>query len=192
MAGVEAALEALQPVALLNMPRGEALRRWHQRPFQVRECGLVLGRPHIGPDEIAAFDAGIGLRSDLILHIAARRHAGNVEAGSVDVEFDPVIDAAQSAFLVAPIEQGCGPVRAVFAQQARISRAVAKKNKIFTQKPHAHWRSIRLFDLVGKSCGNPIPPHQAAHGGPGAHTREQSILFSRQHLPLLLAPDAGT
>ncbi len=54
---VEPAFHALQPVAFLYMPRGEAVILGQFRPFQRGEVGLLFRRPHIGPDHAALLDA---------------------------------------------------------------------------------------------------------------------------------------
>src|SRR5215211_5490168 len=118
MAGIEAAFEPLQPVALLDMPRGVAVGLGDACPFEIGEFGLVLRRSHIGPHHATTLETRIGRGLNACLQIVVARLARQVDAVALDIEFPAVIDAAQPALLIAPEEQRGGAVRALLAKKA--------------------------------------------------------------------------
>jgi hypothetical protein len=142
---VEAAFDALQPVALLDVARGEALGRRNLGPFEIGEFRFELGRAHIGPHGFAALDARIGagfeLRLDarerVVVHLRNARHVGAV---SFDVEFQPIIDAAQSALFVAAEEERGRAVRAALVEEPEPAVRVAEEDEILTQQADADGR----------------------------------------------------
>ena len=71
--GVDAAFEGLQPVALLDHLRDMAMRRRHLRPLEVGQRWHVLARPHVGPDDAAQFDGGVGRGADFVGEAASCR-----------------------------------------------------------------------------------------------------------------------
>ena len=64
MAGIDAALHRLQPVAVLQPLRGEGLLRRHAGEFEFRQAGLMFRRPHIGPQHAATLHQRIGAQLD--------------------------------------------------------------------------------------------------------------------------------
>ena len=178
---IEAAFDALQPVALLDVARGEALFGGNLRPFEIREFRLELGRPHIGPHDLAALDAGIGARLELRLDardrfVAHLRHAGDIDAGALNVELEAVIDAAQTALFVAAEEQRRGAVRTALVQKPNAAAGVAEKHEVLAQQPHADRRRVGFGDLMREGCGHPIAPHQFAHRRARAHAGQAFIV----------------
>jgi hypothetical protein len=142
---VEAAFDALQPVAFLDVARGKALYRRHLRPFEVGEFRLQLGRSHIGPHNFAALDTGISARVELCLDARERllanlRHAWDIDADAADIEFEAVIDAAQAALFIAAEEERSRAVGTALMQQADPAACVAKKDEIFAQQADADGR----------------------------------------------------
>ena len=73
MRGVDAALDALQPVALLDDLRDVPMRRRHLRPRELRQRRPPLLRAQVGPDHAAHLHRGIGRGADLVGEAAAPR-----------------------------------------------------------------------------------------------------------------------
>ena len=67
----------------------------------------------------------------LSLEVAIGRLGGRVQDMPFDVIFPAMIDAPQTALLVAPIKERGAPVRTVFVQKTNSATAVAKGNEIF-------------------------------------------------------------
>ena len=99
--GVDAALQTLQPVALLNDFRHVAIGFRRLRPGEFRHRRHVLDRTEIRPDDAAEFARRIRCEPDLVLEVILRRFVHHVGAGAGDVELPTVINAAQTALFVA-------------------------------------------------------------------------------------------
>ena len=108
-----------------------ALVRRHGRPFESGWGRLFFRRPHIGPHDAAALDAGIGCQRDLLAETALRRLRRNFEACAFDIEFPAVIGAADTALFVAAEPQRYAAVGAEFLDQAEPALAVAKRQQAF-------------------------------------------------------------
>ncbi len=94
MAGIDAALDRLQVVALLPPLGGDAMRRRQMHPLEVRQRRLLRQRAHVGPDDAAQLHAGIGLELDALAHAARFRLGGQVDALAVHVVLPAVVGAA--------------------------------------------------------------------------------------------------
>ena len=100
----------------LDNLRHVAMRRRHLGPGEFGRRRDLVGRSQIGPDDAAQFDGRIGDDVDVLLELVLRRLVELVEAMAFDVELPAVIDAAQTAFLVAAKKQRHPAVRAEFIQ----------------------------------------------------------------------------
>jgi hypothetical protein len=60
-----------------------------------------------------------------------------------------MIDAPETACLVASVEERSPPVRTVFVQKADSAFAVTKGDKILAEKPHPYGGTIRQRDFFG-------------------------------------------
>jgi hypothetical protein len=106
--GVDASLQALNPVVLLDIATHDALLWWDQHPLWPRQRRAFFIRPHIDPDNATGFLGGIRRRWNFMLEVRLGGLVWHVDAGAVDVELPAVIDAEQSCFLVPSEEQRCG------------------------------------------------------------------------------------
>src|SRR5712691_7510157 len=95
----------------------EALLLRHPAPLELGNAGLQLWRAHVGPDHAAALDAGVGRDPDPVLEVALRWLGRHVDAAAIEVVFPAVVDAAQSALLVAAKEERGAAVRAILLHQ---------------------------------------------------------------------------
>src|SRR5207247_1315235 len=73
MAGIDAALDRLQVVALLPAFGGDAMRRGQMDPLEVRQRRLLRRRAHVGPYDSAQLHARVGLELDALAHAALFR-----------------------------------------------------------------------------------------------------------------------
>ena len=89
MDGVDAAFEALQPVALLDdlgqrPPLGRCLR-----PGKQRRRRLQLRRPHVGPDDAARLMGRVGRDAHAVLEVAEAGSDGMSTHWPVESNFQP-------------------------------------------------------------------------------------------------------
>src|SRR5437588_2433669 len=129
MAGVDAALERLQPIAFLDALGDVALLGWNGGEFPLRQRRLPLGRAHIGPQYIAALDQRIGRELDLLAEAAFRGLRGNLDALAGPVVFPAVIGAAQPVLLIAADPQRGAAMRAELVDQRVAPLRVAPRQQ---------------------------------------------------------------
>src|SRR6266699_6845436 len=186
MAGIDAALDRLQVVALLPPLGGDAMRRGQMHPLEVRQRRLFLRRPHVGPDDSAQLHARVGLELDALAHAAFFRLRGQVHALAVHVVLPPVIRAAQPALLVAAEPQRHAAVGAELVDQGDSPLRIAEGNQLLSEQFHADGRAVALRQLPVEQRGYPVAPEQLAHRRAGAGAGEEFIHLAGQHGPSLL------
>ena len=86
-------------------------------PGECRGRRHPLGRPQIGPHNPAQLHRGIGSNVNLVGELVRGRLVELVDTASGDIELPAMIDATQTALLVASEPQGGAAVRAIFIQQ---------------------------------------------------------------------------
>jgi len=85
-----------------------------------------------------------------------------------------VINAAQAAFFVAAEEQRGAAMRAAVIEHADPPCAVAKGDQPLAQQHHA--QRVAVGSQFRRQAGrHPVLPHQRAHRGAGADTRQQFV-----------------
>ena len=153
----------------------EALFLGQHQHFDVGQRRRFLALAHVGPDEARALDHLVGLGLDAVLEVLRRRHVRHVEAVAFDVEFPAVIDAAQAAFLVAPEEQRGAAMRAAMLHDADAAVGVAEGDELLAQQHEPHRLAVGL-EFRGKTGGNPVFPHQIAHGRARPNARQHLVV----------------
>src|SRR5690349_19115218 len=119
MRGIDRAFQRLRPIARGVHLDDADLRLGARRPGRRLPFPHRLARPHIDPDEAAAFMRWIGLVLDMRLHArAVVGLARHVEDVAVHIELPAVIEAAEAAFLVAPESERGLAMRATLAEHA--------------------------------------------------------------------------
>src|SRR6185437_779401 len=136
MRRVDLAFDGLQPVALLNADRDVHLLLWDHVPLEVRQWRKIgLVRAHIGPDHSVTLLAGISLDPNTFLEAAANRLARHIRYGTGHIELPAVINASQSAILVARENQWGAPVRTCLVNQADAAFRIPESNQVFPEQP---------------------------------------------------------
>ena len=107
-----------------------------------------------------------------------RRHVDDVAVG---VELPAVIEAAQSAFLVAAEGERGLAVRTGFAEQPGLAVGVAERDQLFAEQLHPHRRAVRLCDLFGQQRRHPVAAHQPSHRRIALDPAQQFVLGLCQH-----------
>ncbi len=169
--GVDAALERLQPVALLDHLRHVTVRRRRLGPGELGQRRL----------EVRWVDGRIGRLADLVLEAQLFRLVHHVHATAADVELPAVVDAPETALLVASEEERRAPMRAVFVEETDAPFGVAERHQLLAQQLDAHRRAVGLGQLLREQRGNPVPAHGLAHRRAGADAGDELVLFACQH-----------
>src|SRR6266568_2204764 len=181
MAGIDAALDRLQVVALLPPFGGDAMRRGQMHPLEVRQRRLFLRRPHVGPDDSAQLHARVRLELDALAYSALFRLGGQVHALAVHVVLPPVVRAAQPALLVAAEPERHAAMGAELVDDADAPFAVAERDQVLSQQLHANGGAVALRQLPVEQRGYPVAPEQLAHRRAGARAGKEYIHLLGQH-----------
>src|SRR3954464_14498187 len=104
VARVNAALQALHPVVLLDVASDHALLRRYQRPFWAGKHWLEVGRAKVGPDHTASLFGRVRGDFHLLFEIGLWRLVGHIDAGTGRIELPAVIHAAETGLLIPPEE----------------------------------------------------------------------------------------
>jgi hypothetical protein len=86
---------------------------------------------------------------ELFPELASRRLRGRVHHVAFGVVLPTVVNATQPALFVAPVKKRRSPMRAVLFQKTDPAIGVAKRDQLFSQKPHLHGRAVGRGDLLG-------------------------------------------
>jgi hypothetical protein len=152
--------------------------RRENRRFEFRHG---VRRAHIDPDKAARFAHRIGFVFDLFDKARARRLGRHFDDIAVHVHFPAVIEAAQTAFFIASVEERGAAMRAEFIHHADTALRIAEGNEIFAQNAHAHGIAIGFGHFFRETGGQPIAAHHLAHGRIALDTAEQVVFMVGQH-----------
>src|SRR5690606_15521118 len=163
VAGVDAALEGLQPVALLQALGGVGLLRGHQRELELRQRRLAGRIPHVGPEDVADLDQRVRGELDVLAEARVVRLRGDLDALAGDVVLPAVVGAAQAALLVAAEPQRGAAVGAELVDQAVAAVAVAERDEPLRQQLEPDRGAVVLRELLGDAGPYPVLPEQLPH-----------------------------
>ena len=149
--------------------RKVALRQ--QRRLDLRHRRRSFARAHIDPDHAGPLDHLVGLRVHLFAEILLRRQVRHVDAVALGVELPAVVDAANAALLVPPVEQRRAAMRAAMVHDTHATRVVAERDQLLAQQ-HQPQRIAARDKLRGLRGRQPVLPHQVAHHGAWTDPRE--------------------
>jgi hypothetical protein len=147
---VVVALHRLQVVALLDELHNVAVRLRQVEPLEVGHRGLLLGRPHVGPDQVALVFAGVALDVDLVAEGVAFRSVRQVYTLAVDIELPAVVHAPQAGFLVAPKKHRRTAVRAVGVDKADAAVRVTEGDEVLAHDADSKRNRVRTRELLGQ------------------------------------------
>ena len=133
MRGIDAALQALHPVAVLPLLGDVALCRRHESHLELRQLGNSIARPHVDPDHVGPFAHRIGQQLDRVLVGRFWRRCREIDAVAVDVELPAMEGTAQATFLVAAVIETSAAMRAVRFDDADATVAVAERQQVLAQ-----------------------------------------------------------
>src|SRR5579859_1237629 len=106
MTRVDAPLQPLHPVVLLDVSGDDALLRWNKRPLGPRQWRTFVGWTHVDPDDASGFFGRIGRSSDFVLEVGLGWLVRHIDARAVGSELPAVVDAPDATFFVSAEEQG--------------------------------------------------------------------------------------
>src|SRR5438105_4087001 len=113
MAGVDAALDSLRPIVLLQTFGYQDVLTWNQRPLELLHLRHGFRRTHVSPDATARFTCRIRPQLDLVFEAQLTGFVWHVDALPTRVVLPTVVGTADAFFLVAPPEEMRVAVRAV-------------------------------------------------------------------------------
>ena len=180
--GVEVALEALDPVALLHHDAGfKDLVYGEGVDLELGEGRGRLEGAHVGPDHPVDLIAGVGDGADLVHEVAFGGLVGHVEAGAGDVVLPAVVVAAEPALLVAAEEERRAPVGAVLGDEADVAVGIAEGDEVLAEEADALQGAVALRQVAGGQEGGPELAEEGAHGCAGTDPREEFVVNGCQH-----------
>jgi hypothetical protein len=91
-----------------------------------------------------------------------------------------VIDAAETIFLVAAEEEGGAAMGADVAEEADFAGGGAEADEVLAEQADAEGWAVGN-DLIGGVGGQPVLPHEVAHGSARSDVTDQLIVRSGQH-----------
>src|SRR4030095_5459600 len=90
----------------------------------------------------------------------ARRFGRAVDDTPRHVDLPAVVEAAQSAFLVAAERERRAPMRAMQIEHTELPVRVAKGDEILAEKTNRRGLAVRLGDFLGQAGRNPVRAHE--------------------------------
>ena len=181
MNGIEASLEGLEPVALLQRLRHVQVRGRLASPFEPGRRRQVFGRAHVRPDHSPRLLRRIRRDPHLVFELVLRQLVGHLHARALEVELPAVEHAPQAVLLVASEPQRRPSVRTKFVHQPDASASVTERHEILAQDPHPRGGTVRFRQLPRQQHRLPVPPHQGTHRGAGSHSSDRFVVNLRQH-----------
>ena len=178
---VDAALHSLHPVAVLPFFGDVAVRGWHQRHLQRRQLRGALGRPHVGPDHSALLARRIGFDADLVLGVEVGIGGGHVDAASLHVELPAVVDAANTARLVAPEPEVGAAVRAMLIDDADAPARVSERQQLLAHDRDFLGHPVGFGQLLRQQNRQPEAAQQLAHRRSRTGFGQEFIVLCTEH-----------
>ena len=148
MSGVDAALQGLQPVALLAVLGDQTVTVRDLGPLEARRRRLPVGRAHVSPDHAPHLNDGIGDSLYLGMVIAVLRFIHHVRAATGNIELPAVVNAAKSVLFVSAEEKRGTTVGAELFDQADLPGCIAECHKILSQQADAHRGTVWFRQFV--------------------------------------------
>jgi len=118
---------------------------------------------------------------DLVHQGAAFRFGRHRDDVAVHVHLPAVIKAAQTAFLVASIEQRGSAVRTKFVQQAEPTVRIAERDIAFAERFDQQRRAITLGNFLDEANRRPVLTHELSHRLIRSDLRQDIVFFGGKH-----------
>ena len=179
--GVDAAFEALHPVAVLPLLGDVAMARRHEPELDLRQLRHVFLRAHIDPDQVGPFAHRIGEQLDRVLVRGLRRRGRQVDAVAVDIELPAVEGAAQPAILVASVIEIGAAMRTMRLDDADLSVGVAKGQQLLAQDLDLLRGPVALRQFFRQQRRHPEAAQQIAHRRAGTAARQEFVIGLAEH-----------
>ena len=168
MSRIDPAFEHLQVIALLKEQTILPVLVADPEKLQVRQLGHLWPAPHVGPDDTAAFDAGISRMMNALGERQLGRNVRHLQTFANRRKFPAVINAAQAIFLDPAVKQRRQPVWAKGTDQTEHAVLGAKQHQIFTEQFDPHRPAAGLLHIRRRCHGYPVLAEQIAHQRSGA------------------------
>src|SRR5690606_33875969 len=121
MAGIEPAFQGLQVIAFTDqLPCSKVSIGQPEEP-ELGKGWLLLGWAHVSKDHCARVDCGVRLYCHVVFERFPFGRVGNLSTSPINIEFPPMVHAAQPRIFISPKEHGCTTVRAVGLNEPNLS-----------------------------------------------------------------------
>ena len=92
-----------------------------------------------------------------------------------------MIDAADAALFVAAEEERRAAMRTVVLDEADRAVAIAERDQVLAEQPHAQWVAVGVGQLGRKQRRHPVPTQGETHRRPGSDASDQLVILTPQH-----------
>src|SRR4029434_7936825 len=130
MHSVDAAVNGLDKVVLLVVPRDETVRFRNPGPLKFRQLRDLIPGSHVGPEDPRFLPHRISGKLDGVLESARRIFRGHVDASSFDVVLPAMIGATESVLFIAPEKKIGAAVSTKAVDESYAPGGVAKGHQL--------------------------------------------------------------
>jgi hypothetical protein len=88
-----------------------------------------------------------------------------------------MVDAAETAAFAATEVERSAAMRTALAEQSDLARAVAERDEILAEDPHADRRRIRTGEIGRLQDRQPVLPEEVAHERPRSDARQGFVVL---------------
>src|SRR5581483_208689 len=179
VAGVDAALERLKPVAVLDTPRHEHVVRRQHRPLERGQRRRPPGS-HEGPYDTAALLARICDVAHLRGKARLRRLARHLDTLAVERELPAVIHTPDTALFVAGKIQRRRAMRTELGDESDATGRRAVDDEALAQELHA-LDAPAGCQIARADHGNPVAAQEVAHRRSRAGPSQELVVRRAEH-----------
>ena len=181
MRRIEITLDPLQIIGgLVHLDDQQPVGR-QAEPRKFGKWRLEVVRPHIGPYQPASLAHGIGCNTELLGERPRRRLGRRLNHAAIARNLPAMIEAAQTARLIAPVSQRGASMRAELIDQAQFTVAGTEQHELFAQQLDPGGCTAGRRDFLGFGSRNPIAAHKLAHRLAFADLSQRLVFLGCQH-----------
>mgnify|MGYP001141747806 CR=1 FL=1 len=104
-----------------------------------------------------------------------------IDDASRHIHLPAVVEAAQTAFLVAGQRERGAAVRAVEIEHAELAVGIAERDEVLAQKAERRGLAVRLGDFLGQAGRDPVRTHEATHRRIAFDPAQEIVVCGGEH-----------